>query len=247
MLAVGDDGIPHPVPGGTVASGGDQPVSIAVHGDLVYVANAGATGSNYTGFRLGWDGRLHAIPGSTVALPDALAARRCAVQLDRHPAGRARASNTSQIDSFIVDPFGRLHAAPGSPYSAQGLGPFGQRVPSDRPDELYVSNAHNGAGAGHVSAFHVGFDGALHSIGASPFADDQTAPCWVEISHDGRFLFAVNTAQPSISLVRDRPRRVADLARRTQFRATRRAWPRSTPVSAPTAAPCSSSTRAPTR
>ena len=29
--------------------------------------------------------------------------------------------------------------------------------------------------------------------------DHQTAPCRVEISHDGRYLFAVNTAQPSIS------------------------------------------------
>ncbi len=50
-----------------------------------------------------------------------------------------------------------------------------------------------------MSAFHVSRDGALASIGASPFADDQTAPCWVEISHDGRFLFTVNTASSSIS------------------------------------------------
>jgi 6-phosphogluconolactonase len=28
---------------------------------------------------------------------------------------------------------------------------------------------------------------------------DQTAPCWVEISHDGRYLFAVNTAVSTIS------------------------------------------------
>ena len=39
----------------------------------------------------------------------------------------------------------------------------------------------------------------LTSIGASPFADDQTAPCWVEISHDGQYLFAVNTAVATIS------------------------------------------------
>jgi len=50
-----------------------------------------------------------------------------------------------------------------------------------------------------VSAFRVAFDGTLFSIGASPFADNQTAPCWVEISHDGRFLFTVNTASGSIS------------------------------------------------
>ena len=43
------------------------------------------------------------------------------------------------------------------------------------------------------------WNGNLTSIGASPFADQQTAPCWVEISHDGRYLFTVNTAQPSIS------------------------------------------------
>jgi 6-phosphogluconolactonase len=42
-------------------------------------------------------------------------------------------------------------------------------------------------------------NGTLSSIGSSPFADQQTAPCWVEITHDGRFLFAVNTASKSIS------------------------------------------------
>jgi 6-phosphogluconolactonase (cycloisomerase 2 family) len=42
-------------------------------------------------------------------------------------------------------------------------------------------------------------DGTLSSIGSSPFPDLQTAPCWVEISHDGRFLFTVNTASNSIS------------------------------------------------
>ena len=42
-------------------------------------------------------------------------------------------------------------------------------------------------------------DGRLKSIGASPFANLQTAPCWVEITHNGRFLFTVNTAVPSIS------------------------------------------------
>ena len=56
------------VPGGVVSSGGTLPDSIAVHGNLVYVANSGNGGSNYTGFRLGFDGRLVPIPGSTVPL-----------------------------------------------------------------------------------------------------------------------------------------------------------------------------------
>jgi 6-phosphogluconolactonase (cycloisomerase 2 family) len=54
------------------------------------------------------------------------------------------------------------------------------------PSELYVSNAHGGTGAGTVSAFRDGWNGNLTSIGSSPFADQQTAPRWVEITHDGR-------------------------------------------------------------
>src|SRR5215831_15527463 len=38
--------------GDPVSSDGVEPVSIAVSGDLVYVANAGSGGSDYTGFRL---------------------------------------------------------------------------------------------------------------------------------------------------------------------------------------------------
>src|SRR6516162_811783 len=55
------------VPGGVVSSHGTLPDSIAVHGNLVYVANSGAGHSNYTGFRLS-RGHLFRIPGSTVTL-----------------------------------------------------------------------------------------------------------------------------------------------------------------------------------
>jgi 6-phosphogluconolactonase (cycloisomerase 2 family) len=64
---------------------------------------------------------------------------------------------------------------------------------------LFVSNAHAGASNGTVSAFSDGPFGGLTSIGVSPFADQQTAPCWVTISADGRYLYADNTASASIS------------------------------------------------
>jgi DNA-binding beta-propeller fold protein YncE len=201
VLAIGRDGAPDRVPGGTVSSGGTDPVSIAVHGDLVYVANAGATNSNYSGFRLSWGGRLRPIVGSTVSLPNGSQPGDVLFNATGTRLAGTRV-NTSEIDSFTVDPSGRLHAAPGSPYPAQGVGPFGSEFRPTDPGQLYVSNAHGGAGNGTVSAFQVGRDGSLRSIGGSPFADHQTAPCWVEISHDGRFLFTVNTAQPSISSYR---------------------------------------------
>jgi 6-phosphogluconolactonase (cycloisomerase 2 family) len=105
---------------------------------------------------------------------------------------------SSKIDSFVVGDDGRLTAAPGSPFPAQGLGPFGSEFRPTNSHQLFVSNAHN-AGTGTVSAFRDSRDGALASIGSSPFPDNQTAPCWVEISHDGGFLFTVNTASGSIS------------------------------------------------
>ncbi|TMD80761.1 MAG: hypothetical protein E6I77_00935, partial [Chloroflexi bacterium] len=70
--------------------------------------------------------------------------------------------------------------------------------PTD-PSRLYVSNAHGGTGNGSVSAFSVATGGSLTSIGGSPYADSQTAPCWVEVTHDGRWLFAVNTGSTTIS------------------------------------------------
>ena len=95
---------------------------------------------------------------------------------------------------------GRLTPAPGSPFQAQGLGPFGSEFRPTNPSQLFVSNAHNtAADSGTVSAFTDSSRGTLTPVAGSPFADDQMAPCWVEISHDGRFLFTVNTASGTIS------------------------------------------------
>jgi 6-phosphogluconolactonase len=199
VLRLGWDGIPQIVPGGVVSSGGPTPVSIAVHGGLVYVANAGAVGPNFTGFTLSPFGQLQPLAGSTVPLPNMS-------QPDDvlfNSIGNALVGNlagTSQIESFSVGFNGLLTAAPGSPLAGQGLGPFGSEFRPTDPFQLFVSNAHNvGAGTGTVSAFNVAWDGALSPIGGSPFADGQTAPCWVEISHDGQFLFTVNTASGDIS------------------------------------------------
>jgi 6-phosphogluconolactonase len=186
------------VRGGVVSSGGLLPVSIAVHGDLVYVANAGNGGSDYTGFRLTPDGGLRPIPGSTVALPSGSQPGDVLFNGTGTNLVGTRVG-TALIDSFTVRPDDRLTAAPGSPFPAQGLGPLGSEFRPTNPSQLFVSNAHNGTGLGTVSAFTDSPDGTLTPIGASPFADGQTAPCWVEISHDGRFLFTVNTPSGTIS------------------------------------------------
>ncbi len=205
VLRIRSDGELTAVDGSPVSSGGITPVSIAVHGNLVYVANVGngVTGANYTGFRLNPAGHLvplrhSTIPLSKTANPGDIFFSPDGTHLVGTEVGTTDPS-TWRIDSFVVRRDGRLTPAPGSPFAAQGPGPFGSEFRPTNATQLFVSNAHGGTDNGTVSAFRVARNGALASIGASPFPDAQTAPCWIEITRDGRYLFAVNTASASIS------------------------------------------------
>ena len=246
VLAVGSDGTLTAAPGSPVSSGGIEPVSIAVHGDLVYVANEGngTTGSNYTGFTLADDGRLTPLSGSTVplpptALPGDILFNGTGKNLIGIEVGTTDPS-TFLIDSFLVGADGRLTPASGSPFPAEAAGPFGSEFSPTAPHHLYVSNAHGGAGNGSVSAFSVNPNAKVKSIGGSPYANGETAPCWVEISHDGRYLFAVNTGSTTISSYRILANGSLDADRE---HAVHRAAPgsgRSTPGSTSRASTCTS-------
>ena len=91
-----------------VSSNGGNPVSIAVSGGLVYVANAAATAPNYTGFTLNAGGHLRAIAGSTVTLPDASQPGDVLFNGDGTKLVGTRV-NTSLIDSFTVGANGLPH------------------------------------------------------------------------------------------------------------------------------------------
>jgi 6-phosphogluconolactonase len=198
VLRITAGGVPVLV-GQPVSSGGIKPVSVAVSPfGLVYVANSGTGGSNYTGFRLSFNGSLTPVPDSTYTVPDGSGLGDVFFNaFGDHLVGTR--TGTSQIDSFLVLPSGRLLAAQGSPFTGQGLGQLGAEFSPASPSELFISDAHNGAGLGTISAYHDGFFGQLSSVGSSPYADGQTAPCWVEISHDGKYLFTVNTGSGDIS------------------------------------------------
>jgi hypothetical protein len=105
------------------------------------------------------------------------------------PSWSARRCGPSLIDSFTVGSGERLTAVPGSPFPAQGLGPFGSEFRPANPDQLFMSNARNTAtDSGTVPAFKDRRNGRQSSIAGPPFPDHQMAPCWVEITQDGRFL-----------------------------------------------------------
>jgi hypothetical protein len=187
VLRLTANGVPV-LAGQPASSDGITPVSVAVSpSGLVYVANQGNGGSGYSGFRLHRDGRLTPIAGSTVTVPDGSGVGDVFFNASGNHLIGTR-TGTSLIDSFVVLPGGHLLAAHGSPFAGQGLGQLGAEFSPTRPSLLFVSNAHNGTGLGTVSAYRDGFLGQLTSIGSSPFADGQTAPCWVEISHDSKYL-----------------------------------------------------------
>jgi 6-phosphogluconolactonase len=207
VLQVNPDGSLAPVDGSPFPSGGIDPVSIAVSHDLVFVANQGAGGSNYTGFRLDPHGQLTPVPGSTYALPDDAVPGQVLFNKDGHRLVGTRIGS-SEIDSFTVDGHGTLTPAAGSPFAAQsfsppqGWGQLGSEFSPKNSDQLFVSDAHTAAGGpapGLVSSFTDDHQGVLTPISPSPVANDGVASCWVEISHDGDYLFVVNTASKSVS------------------------------------------------
>jgi 6-phosphogluconolactonase len=198
VLRVEKDGSLRLLPGGVVASGGTLPVSVAVHGNLVYVANASPVAPNYSGFVLSPAGQLRPLAGSTVTLPDGSQPGDVTFNATGTNLIGARVG-TSEIDSFSVGSDGLLTAAADSPFAAQATGPFGSEFNPTDPSQLFVSNAHAGPGAGSVSAFSAAADGTLSPITASPAANGQSGTCWVEVSHDGKFLFAVSTGSGTLS------------------------------------------------
>jgi hypothetical protein len=115
------------------------------------------------------------------------------------------------IDGFVVAADGRLTAASGSPFDAQG--PVRSGASSARATQLFVSNAHGGTRNGTVSAFSDGSEGTLTSIGSSPFPDLQTAPCWVEITPDGAVPLHCQYREQHHLRLLDRRRRLTEPAR----------------------------------
>ncbi len=213
VLRIKPDGSLQSAEGSPVSSNGVDPVSIAVSGRLVYIANAGpgvnSGDTNYTGFTLNAGGHLRALAGSTYVLPNDSKPGDVVFNSDGSKLIGTRILS-SEIDSFVVGGNGLLTAAGGSPFAAQGFSPtqgygqLGSEFSPTNPAQLFVSDAHvappsNGPAPGLVSSFSDAADGTLTPIGASPFTNDGTASCWVEISHDGAYLFVVNTASATIS------------------------------------------------
>jgi 6-phosphogluconolactonase (cycloisomerase 2 family) len=174
-------------------SGGDRPISVTVHGDLLYVLNAGGAG-NVTGFTVSRRGHLSPLAGSTRPLSGS-GTGPAEVSFD--PRGDllvVTEKATNLIDTYEV---GRDGLADGpNAQASSGATPFGFAF--DRRGRLIVSEAFGGAtDQSAVSSYEIE-DGALEAITPSA-GTTETAACWIVVTKDGRFTYTSNTGSGSIS------------------------------------------------
>ncbi|HWE58026.1 MAG TPA: hypothetical protein VG435_21170 [Acidimicrobiales bacterium] len=190
-----------------IDSGGQFPVSIAAHGDLVYVLNAKGQ-ANVAGFRAAGD-RLHAIHDSVRSLGltipgDTSQFTHTPGQVAFSPDGSqlvvTTKANGNDIDVFGVRRDGRLDRAPTVNLEAGNV-PFG--VAFDGAGDLLVANA----GPDSLSTYALHRNGSLTAIDS--VANGQAATCWL-VSVGGYF-YTSNAGGPSLSGYQEAPGGTLDL------------------------------------
>ena len=180
-----------------VPSGGLQPNALAVSNSLVYVSNVGAArnayASNISGFRLGADGLLTAIPNGTRQL-SAVNAQPARLTFNASSGLLAVSElTTNRITLFPVVSDGTL----GAPVinNSVGMGPFGSTFLSTGP--LLMSEVMTGA----ISSYRVATSGALSPISRSVL-NGQMAVCWTFVTPDEKLLFTANSGSGNLSSYR---------------------------------------------
>src|SRR6266850_3386999 len=164
-------------------SGGTLPISLTVHGNVLYVLNAGGSG-NITGFTVGSTGGLTPIAGSSQSLSGANVGP---AQVSFSPDGRrlvVTEKSTNLIDVYAVDADGAT-SGPATVASAGGT-PFGFAY--GLRNELFVSEA-----TGSASSYVLDPTGGLTLVSGA-VSTHQGAPCWAVVTANGRFGYTGNGA-----------------------------------------------------
>jgi DNA-binding beta-propeller fold protein YncE len=196
-------GMPVPVNGSPFPSGGENPISLSVRGNVVYVVNQALpfanprSKPNITGFRLMKDGKLMPIPGSTLTFPVGMGP----AQIEFAPTGDAvaltagfQAENGSVIHGGMLMPSGVIKlGTPVRPRGASGTVGFSWCPTGDR---ILVSNFRGSA----VTVFDIDpATGSPKQLGDA-VGDKEEAACWTAISADGKALYVANYVSNSVSV-----------------------------------------------
>lgn len=182
---------------GRFPSGGPLPDSIAVSHNRVFVSHCGAPG-NITGFRLGLDGRLSPIPGSTRFLSNRGQGNSTTpATLQFTPDGRQLILTEADGDVISVFTLG-ADDTPSEPtiVPVPGTTPTGTAFAKDR-FLIVAEAARDRTGEGTVSSWQVLSNG-LSAITPST-ATGQTATCWVAVDRTSTSAYFGNYEDRSLS------------------------------------------------
>jgi 6-phosphogluconolactonase len=175
------------------SSGGDQPVSLTLHGRRLFVLNQNS--DNIAGFRVRRNGELEPVPEWTRRL-SGVATR--APEIRFTPDGRFLVISLralGRIDVFPIERNGSPAAAPITSPSS-GPGPFG--FDFTQQGFAIVSEELSRPPVGAMSSYDVERNGTLSVITPSSPTSGPGA-CWVAITKDNRFAFVTNTGGGTIS------------------------------------------------
>lgn len=185
---------------------GDEPNSLTMHGNLLYVLDGSVAGNGIRGFRKGADGTLTPIAHSLRLLSSPIAVPG---QVQFSPDGHLllvteKTTNVSltpknAIDVFRVGADGLPSAAPKRDFS-HGVRPFSLAFRNN--GQALVAESFNAApAASAVSSYRVFPSGGLGVISGS-IANHQTDTCWVVITNDDRYAYTANFGSGTISSYR---------------------------------------------
>jgi 6-phosphogluconolactonase len=174
-------------------SQGMTPISVTISGKLVYVLNAGTSSiaGSIAGFSLGKDGQLAFIAGSSLPLGGGAGSSPEQIGFDN--GGNVLVvseKGANLIDTYTVAKDGVASGPMTTPSNAAG--PYGFAFTNH--DYLVLSEA----AAGTLSSYAVTDDGSLRTLSGS-IPDFGAAPCWVAVSHDGKFAYTTNAHGGTIS------------------------------------------------
>ncbi len=189
-----------PVSMQVMSSGGSNPVSLTLLGNILYVLNAGGSLPGGTdcinGFTIKNDGTLTSLKNSKAYLS---AASTAPAQIGFSANGHVLTvteKGTNFISLFALD----KNALPvaESFVRSNGNTPYGFAYTSQ--DVLVVAEADGGAtGATSVSSYELdAYQGFLHTVNHS-VQTGQSAACWMTITDNNEYAYAANTASNTIT------------------------------------------------
>lgn len=192
---IGNNGVPILVD--VRPSGGVQPNSMSVLGNLLYVSHVGNAAndfaSNLTGFLINNNGRLYPIPGATHSLSTVNAQpSQVLFNLDGSKLVVSELS-TNHLSVFQVNHDGSLMGPIIN--TASGTLPFGSLFLSS--GVLLVTEA----GTSALSSYALSPDGSLNAISGS-VPNGQMTSCWVAAARNEQFAYTSNTLSGTIAIYR---------------------------------------------